>query len=147
MMNAMPGTMKQLDAFGVNFIIVQPVSRLNGVIAPIVLKFMEEKPEGWRLVYMGDNSAVFARKTPHNMETIEQYGLPYRALYGPIYGEAEAVLAGRPGFPNAMLTMAIALTGLERYPDAEAILRALPPSPVRDEYLRRVHLGMGANEQ
>jgi hypothetical protein len=92
---------------------------------------------------MEGNSALFIRKTQRNRHVIERYGLPYRALYGPIYAEAEGILATIPWHPNAMMSMAIALTGLERYADAERILKILPPSPVRDKYLRRVQQGDG----
>jgi hypothetical protein len=142
-MMAVPGALRELDAFGVNFILVQTISRESGVIIPLVLKFLEEQPQGWRLVHMEGNSALFIRKTQRNRHVIERYGLPYKALYGPIYAEAEGILATIPWHPNAMISMAIALTGLERYADAERILKILPPSPVRDKYLRRVQQGDG----
>jgi hypothetical protein len=142
-MKARPGALRELDAFGVNFILVQTMSRESGVIIPLVLKFLEEEPQGWRLVHMEGNSALFLRKAPKNRHIIERYGLPYKILYGPIYAEAEGILAGIPRHPNAMMSMAISLTGLGRYADAERILKILPPSPVRDRYLRRVQQGGG----
>ncbi len=142
-MKASPGAFGELDAFGVNFVLVQIMSRESGVIIPLVLKFLEEEPQDWRLVYMEGNSALFLRKTPNNRHVIESYGLPYKVLYGPIYAEAEGILFMIPRHPNAMLSMAIALTGLERYADAERILRVLPPSPARNRYLKRVQEGKG----
>jgi hypothetical protein len=94
-MMATPGALKELDAFGVNFVLVQTISRESGVIIPLVLKFLEEEPQGWRLVHMEGNSALFIRKTPKNRHVIERYGLPYKALYGPIYAEAKGILGDR----------------------------------------------------
>ena len=59
-------------------------------------------------------------------------------LNGLIFAEAESLARMMPGHPGALLSMAIALTGLERYEEAGYILRALPPSMMRDRYLKRV---------
>jgi hypothetical protein len=135
---AVPGHMRELDAFGVNFILIRGMARESGVMTPLTLKFIEDEPEDWKLVFMEGNSALFLRNTGRNRHVIERYGLPYKVLNGLIFSEAESMARMVPGHPGAFLSMAIALTGLERYEEAERILRALPPSPMRDRYLKRV---------
>lgn len=134
---ASPGAMRELDAFGVNFILTRIMVRESGVVAPLILRFLETGSGEWRLVYVEGNTALFVRNRPQNRRIIDRYGLPDEVLYGSIYAEAESLLAMMPGHPNALISMAVALGGLERYDDAMVILMSLPPSPARDSYLER----------
>jgi len=145
--NAVPGAMRELDAFGVNFILMRVISEENGAIAPLILKFIEEKPAGWKLVYTEGNCVLFLRDTEANRRVVEKYSLPVEVLNGPIYAGAAGILQMVPGHPNAGLSMGIALAGLERYDEAEKVLMSLPTSPARDKYLARIERARGRNDK
>jgi len=127
-----------LDDYGVDFILVRIFRQDSATVSPLVLRLMEEDSQEWRLVYFGENVALFLRDGPMNRDIIKRYGFPSRILYGKIYDLSWRVLSTRPGHLNARFSMAIALYGLENYKEAEKILKSLPPSPQRNEYLRRI---------
>ncbi len=126
-----------LDAFDVNLILIRVMSRETGAISPLVMRFLEEKPGPWRLLYLEGNTALFVRSSPRNRGVIKRYEKPLAYLYLPILDGAAYALSVTPGNPDALLSRAVALVGIGRAEEAGRILRALPPSPVRDRYLRR----------
>ncbi len=137
-MAAGPGWQGKLDAYGVDFILIRAMRDERGTIFPLVLRFLDERPEGWRLVFSEGNSALFLRDGVNNGEVLKRFALPVDVLYVPILRSSENLLRNVPGHPEALLSKAVALYGLGRYAEAAGILRGLPSSPLRDSYLKRL---------
>lgn len=137
-MAAGPGWQGKLDAYGVDFILIRAMRDERGTIFPLVLRFLEERPEDWKLVFSEGNSALFLRDGVNNSEVLKRFALPVDVLYVPILRSSENLLRNVPGHPEALLSKAVALYGMGRYAEASGMLRRLPSSQLRDSYLKRL---------
>jgi hypothetical protein len=129
---------KLLDSYGVNFLLVPVMTRV-GASTPLVLALAEKDREGWELVYLRNNAAVFVRSTGENRSVIQCCRISPDVLFSGVLGATGRRLTARPGHPDILFSRAVALFWLGKADDAEKILRSLPPSPLKERYLKRIH--------
>jgi hypothetical protein len=120
-----PGWRQQLDAYGINFMIIPVVFRESGNIIPLAVALVNE-PQ-WRLIYLGSNSAVLVRDVPQNRHLIERYEIPKRNIYVEIVKVENILLSASPQNPTYNINKADALMALGRQEEALAIYRRFRP--------------------
>ncbi|MDA8086118.1 MAG: hypothetical protein M0Z75_05400 [Nitrospiraceae bacterium] len=126
-----PGWRQELDAYNINFILVPVVFRESGYIIPISVSLIDD-PQ-WKLVYIGDNSAIFVRNTAENGDIIRQYSIDKRAVLKEIVNVENILLFGDPTNPIYNINKADALSALGDGQDARQIY-AMYPDWVRGKF-------------
>jgi hypothetical protein len=127
-----------LDSYGVNFLLVPVMTRV-GSASPLALALAEKDRDRWKLVYLRNNAAVFVRNTDENRSVIQCCRILPEVLFGGVLRATGPRLAARPGHPDILFSRAVALFWLGKVDDAEKILRSLPPSPLKERYLEKIH--------
>ena len=133
-----PGYERILQDYAVEVLLVPVFSVEAGRVEPLALRFMEQEPQGWSLVYLQGNSAVIVRNAGRNRGIASRMRIPYKVLNVTVLQAAERALAMMPGHPGALGSKAVALYGMGRYDEARRIFLRLAPSPLRDAYLRKL---------
>ncbi|MDP2167090.1 MAG: hypothetical protein Q8J64_02025 [Thermodesulfovibrionales bacterium] len=129
---------EMLNKFDVNFILIPVMSKENGVISPIVMRMAEDKPDGWRLVYLYNNTTIFLRNNEKNRRVTDGFGIPYAELYMEVIDISDVMLTVMPGHPEFLLSKAIALQGIGRFSEAKQILIGLPRTPLSQSLLEKL---------
>lgn len=133
-----PGWQKMLDAYGINFIVIPAVFRESGYNIPLALELVKE--DGWKLVFIRNNSAIFVRDVPKNAWVIDRYNIDKRRVYYEIIMVENIFLRVMPNNPVYNLSKAEALFLLGHYPQARAIYEKFPSQSA--QRLRQLR-GMG----
>jgi hypothetical protein len=140
-LRARPGWQELLRALGVNFLLIQTISRENGLVAPLVVRLLEQGLRDWKLLYLRGNVALFVRAKGPNQLLADTRSVPGQVLAAALLQEVEDMLRVFPGHANALLSRAVALYWLGRHQEAKDLLQRLPPSGLRDRYLRLLQGG------
>jgi hypothetical protein len=119
-----PGWQRMLDAYRINFILIPAVFRESGYIIPLAVELVKE--DTWKLVFIRNNSAVFARDVPQNSWAIKRYNIDKRRVYHEIILVENIFLKFMPHNPVYNLSKAEALFLLGYYPQAKAIFERFP---------------------
>jgi hypothetical protein len=139
-MRTEPAWDRLLDSYGVNSLLLPVITRA-GSASPLVLALAEEDPGRWALVHLESNAAVFVKNTDENRPVIRCCKISPAVLFGLVLDATGPRVAARPGHPDILFSRAVALYGLGKPDDAEKILRSLPPSPLKERYLKKIHDG------
>jgi len=96
-LKAQSGWKQDLDAYGINFILIPPVYKESGYIVPLSIALAEE-PE-WELVYLRNNSALYVKNIPQNGEIIRKHRVDKKNVFLHIIKLEDMLLESRPGNP------------------------------------------------
>ncbi len=119
-----PGWQQELDAYNINFILVPVIFRESGYIIPVSVSLISD-PQ-WKLVYIGDNSAIFVRNSAENSGIIRRYSVDKRAVLKEIVSVENILLFGDPSNPIYNISKADALSALGDSQDAQQIYGMYP---------------------
>lgn len=119
-----PGWMGQLDAYGINFIVIPVVFRESGHIIPLAAELT--KHDNWKLIYLKYNGAVFVRNIPLNKAYIDQFNIDKKNIFHEIIQIEEIFLSFSPFNPVYNIAKADALMSLGFHNDAKSIYLRFP---------------------
>lgn len=105
-----PGWRNELDAFKINFIFIPVVFRESGHVIPLAVALVED--DGWKLVYVGNNSAIFVRNTPENERIIKKFAHNKNDVYRDIVDTENILLYSDGSNPIFNINKADALAAL-----------------------------------
>jgi hypothetical protein len=116
--------------YGINAVIIPVLSEKHGGVFPLLEVMAVQGHEGWELVYLWKNAAVFVRAGETvNSHVVECCKMPFDRLYGGILDYADLLLIRMPGDPKLHMSKALAYAWSGRHGEARAILETLPDSP------------------
>ncbi|MDA8387514.1 MAG: hypothetical protein M0Z58_02470 [Nitrospiraceae bacterium] len=119
-----PGWQQELDAYDINFILVPVVFRESGYIIPISVSLIND-PQ-WKLVFIGDNSAIFVRNRAENADIIKKYSLDKKNVLREIVNVENILIYGDPSDPIYNINKADAMSALGYGEQARLIYRMYP---------------------
>jgi len=119
-----PGWEEKLNAYNINFILIPLVFRESGHIIPLAPALARH--DGWKLVFIKYNSAIFVRNTPENADIIKSFEIPKDAVFNEIINVENIFLSTAPWNPVFNISKADALLALGRYDEARAIYEKFP---------------------
>ena len=119
-----PGWEEKLDAYNINFILIPVAFRESGHIIPLAPTLARHN--GWKLVFIRNNSAIFVRDVPQNADIIKSFPVPKEAVFMEILNVEEIFLSSSPWNPVFNISKADALFALGRYEEAKAIYERFP---------------------
>ena len=126
-----PGWRKDLDSYGINFILVPVVFRESGYIIPISVTLIND-PD-WKLVFIGENSAIFVRNTAENASIIKKYSLDKKDVLKEIINVENILLYGDPSDPIYNINKADAMNALG-YGRQAGLIYGMYPDWVRRKF-------------
>ncbi len=119
-----PGWDQQLDVYGINFVAIPVIYRESGHIIQLA-PALAENPN-WKLIFLGNNSALFIRDVPMNKDLIDKYSIDKNAVFTEIIDLENMFLRGNPTSPVYNFAKADSLFLLGKYDEAKAIYSRFP---------------------
>ena len=119
-----PGWRKDLNAYNINFLLVPVVFRESGYIIPVSAALIEDP--GWKLVFVGNDSAIFVRNTAENADIIKKYNLDKRYVLEEIVNVENILLSSDSSDPIYQINKADALQALGYSAQAGSIYGMYP---------------------
>jgi hypothetical protein len=123
-LKSFPGWQQKLDVYNINFIAIPVIFRESGHAIPLAKALVKEP--GWKLVFIGQNAAVFVRDHPRNSELIKRFNRDKRYVYSEIIKLENVLMRGMPWNPVFNVTKADALFDLGKYAEAKKIYEQFP---------------------
>ncbi|MDP2167924.1 MAG: hypothetical protein Q8J64_06295 [Thermodesulfovibrionales bacterium] len=114
----------QLDAYGINFIVIPVIFRESGHIIPLAATLARH--DGWNLVFLKHNSAVFVRNVPQNEKIIYSFNINKDEIFYEIIGVEDIFISSAPWNPVYTIAKAEALMMLGRYEEARTLYERFP---------------------
>lgn len=126
-----------LKVYRVNFIVTFSVGQFVGRLVPLIPALLKD-PE-WHLIYMDDNSLIFLRENPQNMEMIKRFGMPKEWAWNEVAVEAGIKARDFRRNINFYITMGDAFFAKKSYKDAKvAYLKAKEIAPYNRIVIERL---------
>lgn len=124
----LPAWKAYLEAYRVDFIIMQLYRQHTGQFQPLMVNLMRD-PE-WRPVYLDSRAFVFVRDSERNRQAISRYAVGKEVFKTALLRQVETMEKNSGTDPRVFIMKGEALWFLGRYGEAEqAYMRALQLSP------------------
>jgi len=107
-----------LQAYNIKLILTYAVAHDTGQVLPLIPALIED-PE-WHLIYMDDNSLIFLKNSPENIEVIEKYDMPKEWAWNEVIIEATQKSKEYWGNANFYLTIGDAYLKKDNYREARS---------------------------
>lgn len=128
-----------LNAYNINFILTFSVDEFSGKLFPLIPALLNDIE--WHLIYMDNNSLIFLKNSPENMEIINRFGMPKEWLWNEVVMEATIKANYFRRNSNFYITMGDAFFAKKTYQDAKAAyLKAWEINPDSNVIKKRLDL-------
>lgn len=127
-----------LESYGVNFMVLPVLNPINGSLFPVIFHLIEQRSEGWQLVYAQDNAVIFIKRDGLNSAVIECCSLALGELYQQVDLQASIFLESHAGHPTGLMAKAMALYWQGDYEGARALFMSLPGDRLTEMFMRRI---------
>lgn len=111
--NAGPGWEAALEKYSVNALVVPVVAEATS--DTVMLSLALPWSNGWKIIYVGDNTVLAVRNTPANSTLIAREQKPPSALWQELFVQSQRFLAREPSNPSLLYARTQALHHLGKY--------------------------------